>query len=477
MLLPSVVSAPFRLTVKSLKMVSIKFLVLLIAVSGESIASLLPKVILQLVQRNYGERPMVIEVFHTSKKVKILDETLKLLSGVKQKVTPINITEIILSENTQPQMECYYDYTIKCPQNYSDDAIFLFDTLDNYQTWKKHFEFTQRFTGRLNLNHLVYCEDARQENIKKIITSGTYESFLLEHNDQVSLHAMTMFTEKQCRPEQLVEINQFSRLESKWKTDKFFRARVESFHGCTLRINIYPNMMENQMPFLRRLKVGDETFFEGAIVDMLNSLSTHLNFTYLHSEAAQVDAKESGLSGWELFDIHFTIKLLEGFNQPSSYPIYSTADVAVVPPGELFTSWEKLLMPFDRPTWMWLGIVFAIAFLVILLIKWSKSTSMYDLVIGSNVTTPTLNVIAIFMGTGQNLLPQRNVTRFMFISFILFCLIMRTAYQGKYFEFLTSDMRRKPIQTIEELKDKNFTAIGDELICPKFYCKFDLLAG
>ena len=108
---------------------------------------------------------------------------------------------------------------------------------------------------------------------------------------------------------------------------------------------------------------------------------------------------------------------------------------------------------------MWLGITFAVAFLVIFLIKLSKSTSIYEFIIGSNVATPSLNVVAIFMGIGQILLPQRNVSRFLFMNFILFSLIMRTAYQGKYFEFLTSDMRRKPMQTIEELKIKNFTVV------------------
>ena len=82
---------------------------------------------------------------------------------------------------------------------------------------------------------------------------------------------------------------------------------------------------------------------------------------------------------------------------------------------------------------------------------------MYDFVIGSNVTTPSLNVIAIFMGIGQILLPQRNISRFLFIGFVLFCLIMRTAYQGKYFEFLTTDVRRRPVSQIAELKEKKFT--------------------
>ena len=134
-------------------------------------------------------------------------------------------------------------------------------------------------------------------------------------------------------------------------------------------------------------------------------------------------------------------------------------------------------MPFDWLTWMWLGIVFAVAFLVIFLIQLSISTSMYDLIIGSNVTTPSLKVIAIFIEIGQILLLQRNVSRFRFMAFILFSLIMRTAYQGKYFKFLTTDMRRKPIQTIEELEEKNFTAIVDAFHCVYYICGTDLLSG
>ena len=279
-----------------------------------------------------------------------------------------------------------------------------------------------------------------------------------------------MFTEWQCRPEQLVEINQFSNLERKWKTEKFFRPRIENFYGCTLRIAFQFLSSESDVPFLQtELDEDGYDNAEGAIVDMLDTLSTKLNFTYIYGKEDYTDES--------YYDFVIGASVHKSSDEESSYPIYSLADVFVVPPGELFTPWEKLFMPFDSPTWTWLVIVFAFAFLVILLIKWSKSTSMYEFVIGSNVTAPTLNVVAIFMGIGQILLPQRNVSRFMFMSFILFCLIMRTAYQGKYFEFLTSDMRRKPIQTIEELREKNFTAIMTLWHASYFYYQCDLLEG
>ena len=460
-------------------MVAIKIFVVLMVVSGDLMASLVPQAILQLVQSNYGERPVLIEVFYTSKKVKIFDETLKLLSSVKQlKVTPINITEVILMG--RPKIErCFHDYQNICPQNYSNDAIFLFDTLGTYEVWKERILFYQSIMGRFNLNHLVYCEGASPKNIKSIITRDTYESFLLAQNGQVSLHAMTMFTEKQCRPEQLVKINQFSSLESKWKTQKFFKPRVENFHGCTLWI--YFLGQGSEMPFLRYSRTTEnKTLAEGATIDLIDSLSTHLNFTYLYGQAAKEDAEKSGLPEWVVKEDYYLLigpSMLESFSKKSSYPIYPTLDVAVVPPGELFTSWEKLLMPFDRPTWMMNGIVFAVAFVSILFVKLSKSTSVHEFIIGSNVTTPSLNVIAIFMGIGQILLPKRNVSRFFFMVFILFSLIIRTAYQGKYFEFLTSDMRKKPIQTIEELKDKNLSATVHGYHCLHFLCETDLLEG
>ena len=430
-------------------MVAKMFCILLFAALCESKKSLVPKAIVHLVRSNNGERPALIEIFYNSRKVKILDETLKLLSREKKlKVTPIDMNDLsrLNEENctTRENNEFCIEPIIK-------RAIFLFDTMENYQKFKGSFHVIISF--KPEPNHLVYCEDASKENIQRIITPDTYESFLVVKNNKISLHMMTMYTEKMCRAEQLVEINQFSSLERKWKTDKFFMPRIENFYGCELRIEVdrYNGV---QLPFVRVLKKADGTeTAEGAIVDMFEALSTHLNFTATHFNGYDYDVSV-GAEAQSYF--------LFGTGH-SSDPIYTSSDIIAVPPGELYTSWEKLFLPFDWPTWMSLGITFAIAFLVIRLIIVSKSTSLYGLVIGSNVSTPSLNVIAIFMGIGQILLPQRNVTRFLFMIFVLFSLIMRTAYQGKYFEFLTSDMRRKPIQTVEELKDNNFTFIMNRL--------------
>ena len=259
---------------------------------------------------------------------------------------------------------------------------------------------------------------------------------------------MTMFTKRQCGEAQLYETNRFSALKGKWTTDEFLDPRMENFYGCQLSIKLG----HNELPFLKwEVGVGGKILADGVLVKTIEELSVLLNFKINFTTETVCDL---------LLDTT-TITVEDEYVQPSSNPIFSTSDVFIVPPGESYTPWEKLLLPFDKETWMWLGITFTIASLVVLLILLQRSNSMYDFVIGLNVATPYLNIIGIFMGVSQNVLPHRNVSRFLFTSFILFCLIMRTAYQGKYFEFITGDVRKKPITSIEELKEKNMDVYFD----------------
>ena len=77
-------------------------------------------------------------------------------------------------------------------------------------------------------------------------------------------------------------------------------------------------------------------------------------------------------------------------------------------------------------------------------------------IFGKNVKTPTLNIVSTFFGIPQFKLPASHIPRFILIIFVFFCLVIRTCYQSKLFEFLTSTPRRSPPQTIQELKDNDF---------------------
>ena len=103
-----------------------ELLVLLFAVCCESKISLVPQAILQLVQSYYGESAVQIEVIYNSDQLEILDETLKLLSEVRQiKVTRV-ATELEINKYTLS------NNFIK-EHIYNNEAILLFETIDKFQ--------------------------------------------------------------------------------------------------------------------------------------------------------------------------------------------------------------------------------------------------------------------------------------------------------------------------------------------------------
>ena len=430
----------------ALKLVSVLFVVLC-----EAKRNLVPQAIMQLVKDEFGKSAAVLEVFYNSE-TKILDETLKLLSAVRNiKITKVDIgsetddTDVVDQEPSGTDPDSNFEEESFDALVFRDHSIFLFDTVKNYKKVKIKRMTNSVFSREIQTSDqkfLVYCEDLSKFELEKMINPGSFQSYMIQQNGEISLHAVTLYTERQCKVPQLIEINRFVNSQKIWSKQKFFDPKIKNFHGCELKIFLNP-----EMPFY-----DDNDEPQGVLYEMVQNLSTELNFKFsLCHEFARPRCNFLEI------DMIFDVLVHPNIYVPISDPIYSTSDVIIVPPGEPYTGWEKLLLPFDRSSWMWLGMSFIFAFLVIFLIRISKSKMLYNNIVGERVTAPALNVVAIFMGIGQLSLPEGNGTRFLFINFVVFCLIMRTAYQGKYFEFLTSDMRRKPIATIDELIAKNFT--------------------
>ena len=129
-----------------------------------------------------------------------------------------------------------------------------------------------------------------------------------------------------------------------------------------------------------------------------------------------------------------------------------------VTPAEKYSAYEKLFLPFDLQTWLLLTLTFILTFLSIFIVN-RLSKSARSLVYGHRVETPIWNVIRIFFGISQTKLPSQNFPRFILILFIYFCLIFRTCFQSKFFEFMTSVPRRDPPKTIQDVIERNYTVI------------------
>jgi hypothetical protein len=147
----------------------------------------------------------------------------------------------------------------------------------------------------------------------------------------------------------------------------------------------------------------------------------------------------------------------------STASFFESKEVIAVTLGELYTSYEKLWLPFDDTTWKYLIISFVFAFVAILIIN-RLPLSIRKSVFGENPRIPALNIMSTFYGIPQFKLPVFNIPRFVLILCVFFCLIFRTCYQSKMFEFMTTDPRRPPPQSIQELKDNNYILYSQKLI-------------
>lgn len=118
-----------------------------------------------------------------------------------------------------------------------------------------------------------------------------------------------------------------------------------------------------------------------------------------------------------------------------------------------FTPMEKLIKPFDLETWIVLISTLVIALIVILILK-TMPIFVYKFVCGSRNHDPILQLVEIFFGIGVLQTPGRNFARFMFMMFTILCLVIRTAYQSKMFDFLQYDVKQPIATSIQEVIDK-----------------------
>jgi hypothetical protein len=127
-----------------------------------------------------------------------------------------------------------------------------------------------------------------------------------------------------------------------------------------------------------------------------------------------------------------------------------------IPPSDLYTSMEKLVLPFDHETWTGLGIIFSFSIISMCIIN-QLPKHVRRLFFGKIKHSTVFKIFQTFFGISEKNSPDGNFARITFISFIFWCLVIRTAYQGKLFEFTTTAIRKPVLKTLEALKDRNYS--------------------
>jgi hypothetical protein len=153
---------------------------------------------------------------------------------------------------------------------------------------------------------------------------------------------------------------------------------------------------------------------------------------------------------------YFASLPLRDYVMSASYVYHVSKMKWMIPSGEEFSAGEKLLLPFQIEVWISCFVIFSVAFLVIVILKFLPQDTQ-EFVFGKRVTDPLLNVINVGLGGSLPQVPTRNFARTILFFFMIFCFIIQNSYKGRLFYYMKNSIKHPEYETTKELLNNNFT--------------------
>jgi hypothetical protein len=286
-----------------------------------------------------------------------------------------------------------------------------------------------------------------------------------DENGSVAVKTFMPFNKEKCDDTKSVKINEFKSGKFTNEIENFFPIKMQNLHGCSIRVG---SKKTSSPPFFfikGNAKIGIE--ISGRDGNLFNSLAKSLNFKLNFTHQDSFGFTKENLTGLGLSNALKQKKmdvLMEGHSlRPKRAKFFdftnsftSEDKIFVVPHAQELSSFEKLIYPFSLDSWIMILVCFGIGFIVIFIIS-TKSITKRNFVFGTGVRNPYMNVLIGIVGGSQHKLPKRNFARFLLMMFLILTLVLRTLYQGSYFELLKSNKKHKEITTLDELIESKIT--------------------
>lgn len=330
------------------------------------------------------------------------------------------------------------------------------------------FNYRQHF-----LIVIVTSEHANASNIE-IIFQLLWKKFIFNVNivtinDDLkcfmSVTTFYPFRANACNNTTPIVVNKFENGKFEKSLEHFSKDKLKDLHQCPVRV--VTGFGSEPFIYVRKIANGTKLFeLSGRDVTFMDELSKILNF---RAEYIVLDDKGylfengsadglfkllmNGSAELAVCDLWITKIRMKFFDM--STPYISEDLIFVIPPPASFSSIENLIYPLTPCVWIALLSFISTAYFIIFLIQF-QSNEIRDIFIGNEIKNPYLNVFIVLLGNVQHKLPKKNFSRFIFTMFLLFSLIIRTAYQGSMYQFIQSERKYKDPQTIDELISKNY---------------------
>lgn len=278
----------------------------------------------------------------------------------------------------------------------------------------------------------------------------------------VEVQTFMPFQEGKCFDTSPLVINKFK--DGRFSFAEFFPQKLFNLHRCPVRVST----ANNAEPFIfAESNKNGSTRLSGRDIDLVAALSEALNFqinfTYHGVEGYFYENGSAKGTLQQLLNGNADLAVADLWLKSNRLPYFSSTEsyiaehlVFLISSGDEYRSFEKFILPFSGGTWFMVIACFLTAMTIIFVIN-LQSRCCQKFVFGSGVRYPYLNVLIGFVGGTQRPLPKTNFARFLLMSFLLYSLVMRTVYQGSYYQLLRSHQHRAEPQTIDEMVERDFT--------------------
>lgn len=312
--------------------------------------------------------------------------------------------------------------------------------------------------SQLNVKYDRCMQGSIDHKEYELVISNDYTSF--------KLFNCILYQEHSCIPE-WKSINFFNISSTKWTSNNFI-VKYRHFENCYVNLGVDTAYFKpyNQVLFVNRKNMsdGERVTFGGVEGDFINLFSEMKRISYPRNEHFHDNYFdynfEYGIRPFGLW-LHNFNKNRPLFVHQLTSPIMIFPFTFVVTRGLPIGPVEKLYLPFDGATWICLIVSGLVGLSTIIIIKMFP-IKVQRFVFGRKIRYPIFNMFQIFFGIGLIKVPGRNFARFLFASFVLFCLVIRNAYQGKLFEFITGNARHSTAKTIQDLIDMKIPLLSLE---------------
>lgn len=317
--------------------------------------------------------------------------------------------------------------------------VLLIDSLDSFSQMMGKIS---RLAFPRSGYYLIIFEQATAEDMTKIFRK-LWDLYIHNVNvlssdrteELLKIYTFVPFSKLGCNKTTPITFSKFKNGSFSYLPRYFFPDKFTHFHGCSIKVTTFeslaPSVVKHDYP-------NGSYYLFGQDVDVIDALSRELNFRpdvyYILEYGGWGRLFPNGSATASMGrairrDADFIIgnlylKYDRSQAMAFSYAYFLDQLVLVIPPGKPFTSFQKLIRPFNIIVWMILGGTILIGFAIINLLQF-QSRAIREFFYGEEVKNPYMNVLIGIFGGSQHKLPRKSFSRSLLIIFLLFCLVMR----------------------------------------------------